>query len=123
MNGDKYLVDTNILIFLLEGSRKAASRLEGKVPFVSFVTEIELLGVPGITPKQLALVEEALNKTTPVNLSEAVKRKAKALRQLKKMKVPDALIAATSMELDIPLLTADRGFNNIPGLTCILFEV
>ena len=46
MNGsDKWLVDTNILIYLLQGNRKIAELLSGKLIFISVITEIELLGV------------------------------------------------------------------------------
>ncbi|MFO8017345.1 MAG: hypothetical protein R6U96_01815 [Promethearchaeia archaeon] len=36
--------------------------------------------------------------------------------------MPDAIIAATSFYLDIPLFTSDTGFNNIPDLNLVLFE-
>ncbi|MDR3184479.1 MAG: PIN domain-containing protein [Prevotellaceae bacterium] len=36
--------------------------------------------------------------------------------------MPDALIAATAIYLDIPLLTFDKGFKNIPELQLILWE-
>jgi predicted nucleic acid-binding protein len=42
------------------------------------------------------------------------------LRQQIKIKTPDAIIAATSQYLQIPLVTADKGFKNILGLELIL---
>ena len=48
MNGkDKLLVDTNLLIFLLEGNQIAARMLQDKLLYYSFITEIELLGDRG----------------------------------------------------------------------------
>jgi predicted nucleic acid-binding protein len=38
------------------------------------------------------------------------------------VKLPDAIIAATSLYLDLPLLTADVGFKKIPNLKLILLE-
>jgi len=36
--------------------------------------------------------------------------------------VSDAIIAATAIYLDLPLLTADTGFEKIPQLKLILLE-
>jgi len=38
------------------------------------------------------------------------------------VKLPDAIVAATAIYLDLPLLTADMGFNKIPHLKLILLE-
>jgi len=38
------------------------------------------------------------------------------------VKLPDAIVAATSIYLDLPLLTADVGFEKIHGLKLILLE-
>ena len=120
---DRLLVDTNIFIFLLNGNSKAAQFLEGKTLFFSFVTEIELLGFPGITVKEQAVVAETLDDCIKIDLSEAISRTAIAIKQRKKTKIPDALIAATAIEFDLPLLTADVGFEDIQGLTTILFKI
>lgn len=37
--------------------------------------------------------------------------------------VIDAIIAATSLYLDLTLLTADTAFQRIPGLNLILLEI
>ena len=36
-----------------------------------------------------------------------------------KIKLPDAIIAATAIHYNLPLLSADKGFKNISGLTLI----
>jgi predicted nucleic acid-binding protein len=38
------------------------------------------------------------------------------------MKLPDSIIAATSLHIEVPLLTADTGFKKISKLTLALFE-
>jgi predicted nucleic acid-binding protein len=38
------------------------------------------------------------------------------------MKLPDSIIAATSLFMEIPLLTADKGFQKISQLNLALFE-
>ncbi len=44
MNGDNILIDTNIALYLLNGDSVVAEILDGKNVYVSFITELELLG-------------------------------------------------------------------------------
>jgi predicted nucleic acid-binding protein len=39
------------------------------------------------------------------------------------IKLPDAVIAATCLVFDIPLVTADKGFSKISELDLILIEI
>ena len=43
------LIDTNIALYLFGGDEQVAGVLDGQVVYVSFVTELELLGYPGMT--------------------------------------------------------------------------
>jgi len=38
------------------------------------------------------------------------------------IKLPDAIIAATAIYLDMPFLTFDKGFKNIPNLKLIMCD-
>ncbi len=49
MNGKEILVDTNIILYLLDGSDELEKFLQGKDLYVSFITELELLGYKNIT--------------------------------------------------------------------------
>lgn len=44
MSGDKIFIDTNIAIYLLGGDTSLAAILHQKVLYVSFITQLELLG-------------------------------------------------------------------------------
>jgi hypothetical protein len=44
------------------------------------------------------------------------------LRRKYSIKIPDAIIAATSIEMKIPLLTADKGFAQIKEIDCFILE-
>ncbi len=44
MNGNNYLIDTNIAIYLLGGDQRIAEFLHQNSIFLSFITEFELLG-------------------------------------------------------------------------------
>ena len=58
-----------------------------------------------------------------IDLNCIIKAKAIALKQQRKTKLPDALVAATSIYAGLPLLTADTGFNGIPDLDLILLSL
>jgi predicted nucleic acid-binding protein len=57
-----------------------------------------------------------------VNYSDELKAIVIAIRSKKKLKLPDAIIAATAIYHNTPLLTADKGFQNIDGLELIYYE-
>ena len=44
MNGTKIVLDTNIILYLLDGNKELAVILNEMEIFVSIITEIELLG-------------------------------------------------------------------------------
>ena len=46
-----------------------------------------------------------------------------AIKKQQKIKIPDAIIAATAIINDLPLLTSDKAFGKIKDLQCIVFEV
>ena len=123
MNGHRFLADTNMLIMLVEGNDRVAELLEGCQVFTSFVSELELLSESGLLTKQIKKLEDLLNDCTVIDINLAIKSKTIAIRRKHKIKLPDAIIAATAMTLDLPLITADKGFKKVDGLTLILFEL
>lgn len=123
MSGVNILVDTNLLIYLLNGDSKIAEQLEGKQLFISVITEIELLGITGIGSADLKAIKRVVDDCIVVDLNNEIKKKAIELKQKQKIKLPDAVIAATGMVLNFPLFTADKYFSKIPGLNCIIIEM
>lgn len=53
MSGISILVDTNVLINLAEGKDHIDRYLQGNLLYVSVITEIELLGHPNISAKEI----------------------------------------------------------------------
>jgi predicted nucleic acid-binding protein len=51
MNGNSLLLDTNIILYLLNGDETLIPLLEEKNLFVSFITELELLSYKELTHK------------------------------------------------------------------------
>ncbi len=51
-----------------------------------------------------------------IGLTQDVKEQAIIIRKLTKMKLPDAVVAATARVMKVPLLTADVGFKRAEKL-------
>ena len=122
MNGNRFLADTNTFIYLLNKHPSLLPLLQSEWVF-SFITEIELLGKPGIAPKEVKEISSLLAICIKAPHTESINKTAISLKQNYKLKVPDALIAATAIEQKIPLLTFDKDFVRIEELDLVLLEV
>ena len=89
----------------------------------SFITEIELLGKPGITPEEIKEINSLLSICIKSPHTESINKPAISLKQLYSIKVPDALIAATAIEQKIPLLTFDKDFIRVKEVDLVLLEL
>ena len=123
MSGNSLLIDTNIALYLLNGDTTIAELLNGRDVHVSFITELELLGVQDIKEEDRSIIEELLNNCIIVDLNQAIKRITVDLKQKYKLKLPDAIIAATSIYMNLPLISADKDFDRISDLQFIRYEI
>jgi predicted nucleic acid-binding protein len=123
MNGINIVADTNLLIYLLKGNSRIGEQLEGKQLFISVITEMELLGMNGISQANLKIIKGVVDNCVIVDFNNEIKRMAIELKQKQKIKLPDAIIAATSIFLNFPLFTADKYFSKIPNLDCVIIEI
>ena len=121
MNGIDYMADTNALIYLLSGDSCMKSYLASYIG-LSVISEIELLSFPGITSFEEQQIRSFIKDCTVLFLTENVKNKTIALRRSYKIKLPDAIIAATAIENNLQLITADKGFKQIAELDLALIE-
>lgn len=122
MSGIDFVADTNILLYTLEGHSGIESLLHYSFA-VSVISEIELLGKHEITSEETRIITELLADCSLIELNNPIKNRAIQLRQKQKIKLPDALIAATAIELQIPLVTADKRLERIEGLNCLIIEL
>lgn len=108
------LVDTDVLIWYLRGNERAAEALERLLQFnISVVTYKEL--VQGMRSKQeLRVLRSTLAKwgTEVQMIDEAISTRAMIYVEQHfhshSLRLADALIAATAVELGVPLLTANE---------------
>lgn len=57
-----------------------------------------------------------------VDINSGIKKDTIEIRRTNALKLPDAIIAATSQYLDIPLLSADKAFGNVDSLSLVSYE-
>lgn len=122
MSGIDFVADTNFLIAVHEGSQFSEPFLDQSVA-VSIITEIELLGWPKVSESEKRKLKALLSACEVIELRNEIKELTIQLRQRQAIKVPDAIIAATALYLQLPLVTSDRGFKNIKDVEVILIIV
>lgn len=123
----EYLLDTNILIYLLEGKPEVIRPLKAlrrEYFFVSTLTSFEFL-TGAKNEKEEQEIKERLGKLVPLDLRTDVVYAAKQLQknQTAKIKFKDLLIAATAQVEGLTLVTADKDFQNLKGLKVKLLSV
>jgi len=113
MSGINYLLDTNIILGLLKSDPDTLRlikerKIETQQCAYSAITRMELLGFPGITQAEELLIQHKLAHLTYLPITSAVENIAIRLRRSQRIKLPDAVIAATALEIGAELLTFDR---------------
>jgi len=122
MSGNKIFIDTNIAIYLLDGDTSLAEILDQKRLYLSFITQLELLGYPGLTRPQEEQIEYMLENCVIIDINNKIKQEVVKLRRNFTIRLPDSIIASTAIYMDLPLMTSDKGFNKIEGLNLMLYE-
>ena len=123
MNGNRFLIDTNIAIYLLSGDLKITEILDEAQLHFSFISELELLSFKTLTEKEIEIIKNFLDDITIIDINEKIKEYTVELRSNYKLKMPDAIIAATAKYLKIPLLTADKEFGKVKNQQIILYNL
>jgi predicted nucleic acid-binding protein len=105
--GTRYLIDTNALSDYF-GEKLPLSDLDfidtlvNENPHISVMTGIESLSF--LTP-QIEIFRSFISYSTVFDLTEDIILRTIALRRSRRIKIPDAVIAATALEYDLTLIT------------------
>ena len=115
------LLDSNILI---QAANQTAPETESLVVSgdhaVASITQIEVYGFTGLTPEEKATLDILFRRLTVHPLDAAVIERAIALRQEDRMGLADAIIAATALVHDLPLVTRnEEDFKHVTGLRVV----
>ena len=123
--GKRYLIDTNIAIYLLDGNMPthAIAFLEKIIDneyFISVISKMELLGFDFSDATKNEITMAFVGESNLIQLTDEVIEQTIFLRKAKKMKLPDAIIAATALVYDLVLVSRnDKDFDKIPNLEYI----
>ena len=115
MNGIDYLADTNAIVYILSGNECMKPFTNSRLA-VSDISFMELLSFPSISAQEEDTIRQLLKRCDILHIDEAVMELTIQLRRAYKIKLPDAIIAATAVSRGLPLLTADTGFFRIDNL-------
>jgi len=119
--GQKYLIDTNVLIDAQMGrlSEKGLDFLANVINenfIISFITQIEYLGYNDI-PKSS---EEFIALAEVIEIDKVIIQNCIGLRKKHKIKLPDAIIAATALVHNLVLMTNnEKDFAEIQNMTVV----
>ena len=118
----KYLIDTNTVIDYLDNKlpSNAANMLDGEELEMSVISRMELLSWPNAEPKQMSVLNQFISSVVIWGLDEPVILKGIEVRKSNQIKLPDAIIAATSIVHGLNLVTRNiNDFKNIKGIKLI----
>jgi predicted nucleic acid-binding protein len=124
--GIKYLWDTNTAIYYLQRQFSPSAELfmdsilQEYQPSISAITEIELLCWKTASESDLAVLKDFIEDSVVFELEKEIKLKTAELRKTNKIKLPDAIIAATAVVRNLTLLTRNvSDFQNIQDLSVL----
>ena len=123
--GVNFLIDTNTLIYYFKNEIPEAKAKELDSAFliecnISIMTKIELLSFHGSSKEDEAQTVSFITDCTLFHLTDEIVAKTIALRKQYRLKIPDAIIAATAMVNNMTLVSRnDKDFQQIKHLKYI----
>lgn len=115
MSGRKLLLDSNIIIYIAKKELVPESFIQADDSlFVSDVSFMETLGYSFADSAEKKETEAILSVIHRLPIDEPVVQKVIETRQLRKMKLPDAIIAATGLVNDCTVVS--RNLSDFLGL-------
>jgi predicted nucleic acid-binding protein len=105
INLARYLLDTNIALYLL-GGRLLIPLPVGEF-YISIISEMEMLSYPAISGDEEIKIRQFLTQVAIVDVNESVKNNAIILRKKYRLKLPDAIICSTALFTSSILLSND----------------
>jgi predicted nucleic acid-binding protein len=122
--GKKYIIDSNAVIDYLRASLPDSGMtfmhdVINEIPRVSIISQIEVLGF-STTPEAYSILSDFFEDALVLPLTDEVAARTIELRKSFKIKLPDAIIAATALTYNLDLITRNTNdFIRISDLICL----
>jgi predicted nucleic acid-binding protein len=121
-----YLIDSNTLIeyvgkqLPITGTLWLENLIDSEDGTLSIINWIEIFSYPAIEEEEKNRFEDLCERLVLLNVTFDIAERTALLRQKVKMKLPDAIIAATALVHRLTLVTNDtHDFKNVPGLAMV----
>ena len=118
-------MDSNAVIYFLAGGlpNSANIAIENKINAnqiaISDVTKMEILGFNFPDPAEELSFINFVNAVDVIPINQSIVNQTIEFRKMKKIKLPDAIIAATVHSEQLDIITRNTADFNGLGLTCI----
>ncbi len=123
MSGKRYLLDTNAIVSLLQGSGALVTLLQNaEWVGISVISQIEFLAFSELSESDRQLFEQFLKRIEVINLVASNNLLIEEIIQIRlqyRVKLPDAIIASTALQVGANLVTNDRELTKVTTLTII----
>jgi hypothetical protein len=120
MSGERYSLDTNAIVCLLRGDEALHQRLQSaEWVGISILSHIEFLAFPNLSESDGRIFQKFSEAVDVVGLDRTERAlivRIVSLRIQYRLKLPDAIIAATAIERGAILVTDDRTLRKLPAL-------
>lgn len=119
---EKYLIDTNILIYYLddkipESYIEVIREIFQNSLNISIITKCELLGWSGYDNEGFNIVKEFISCANTINLDNEIADLAIDIMRESNIELPDAVIAASAIHKNLTLLTRnEKDFKKVINL-------
>ncbi len=120
----RYLLDTNIIIEAVASSQPAVEALHHATMSewvgYSAITRLEVFGYPDLSLEEEAALKVVIEEFNEIEVTSSIIDRAITIRRVKRIKAPDAIIAATAQEMRATLITRNiTDFTAIEGLAVV----
>jgi predicted nucleic acid-binding protein len=117
-----FTLDTNCLIYYFKGEERVIDLIQNLILekvtiFISIVTKVEVLAYPEITPGEEKTFLEMMKNMILIEFDDKLTNFVVNIRRKHKIKLPDAIIAATAIYTNSTLITRNiKDFSKIKEL-------
>ena len=105
MNGDRALFDSNIIIYISKREIPLSLLDQFDEHYISIITYMEVLGYRFLEEKEKNFITEILDAFKLLYIDQKIADTVIDIRKQNRIKLPDAIIAATAMTENLHLIS------------------